>query len=230
MAGAERRVRVFALLADNGPDVSRLCHSCLIQLPGVSGAGLAVCSTLAGRGVRYVSDETSANVEELQFVLGEGPGVDAFENGRPALAADLADREYALRWPAFAPGAVLTGARALFAFPLRIGTIRVGVLDLYRDRPGPLGDEEVADALVFADAVTMLLLIEDHSETADWQDQASYDPRAVVHQATGMVTVQTGGSIDEAFARVRAFAYAEGRHLTDVADDVVNHRLRFDDL
>lgn len=49
-----------------------------------------------------------------------------------------------------------------------------------------------------------------------------------VHQGTGMVAVQTGSTIAEALARLRAYAYGEERTLAGVADDIVERRLRFD--
>jgi AmiR/NasT family two-component response regulator len=49
-----------------------------------------------------------------------------------------------------------------------------------------------------------------------------------VHQATGLVLAQLGVSAEAAFARLRAYAYAEDRRLDDVARDVVERRLRFE--
>jgi hypothetical protein len=218
------------MLAAHGPSVERLCEVCVAEVDNISGAGLAVMTALPARGTRYVSDKTSARVEELQFSLGEGPCVDAFAQGRPMLVADLAAREYTQRWPAFAGSAVASGARALFSFPLRVGVIRVGVLDLYRDRPGELDEDQVGDALVFADSAALLLVAEDHQDPAAWQAQVDYDQRAVVHQATGMIMVQLGGTIADAFVRLQAHAYAQERSLGAVAEDVVNRRVRFDDL
>ncbi|KHD73897.1 ANTAR domain-containing protein, partial [Actinoplanes utahensis] len=54
--------------------------------------------------------------------------------------------------------------------------------------------------------------------------------RAVVHQATGMVSVQLEAGPEEAFARLRAHAFAAERELEAVAADVVARRLRFDEL
>jgi len=230
MAGGERRAQVLALLTANGLDLVRLCTRCLAELPEMSGVALAVMTTLPARGTRYVSDKVSGRVEELQFTLGEGPCFDAFETGQPVLVADLADREYALRWPAFAAGALAAGARALFAFPLRIGGLNLGVLDLYRGRPGALTEEEHAQAQVFADTATLLLLAEGQAGVGDRNRLTAYDVRAVVHQATGMVAVHTGSTIPEALARLRAYAYGEDRTLAGVADDVVERRLRFDRL
>jgi len=50
--------------------------------------------------------------------------------------------------------------------------------------------------------------------------------RAEVDQATGMVSVQLGVNIGEAFVRLRAYAYAQDRRLGEVASDIVARRLR----
>jgi len=50
--------------------------------------------------------------------------------------------------------------------------------------------------------------------------------RAEIDQATGMLTVQLGVPAAEAFARLRAYAYARDRRLADVAGDIVARRLR----
>lgn len=224
-----RREGVLGQLAAYGPDVDRLCAGCLTRLPGIKGMGLAVMTTLPARGARFVSDPTSARIEELQFTLGEGPCVDAFSQGHPVLAADLTLREHRLRWPAFTEGAVAAGVLAVFALPLCIGAIRLGVIDLYRDTPGPLTDGELSEALVFADTAALLLLAEDHGDGALWTEQAENGYQAVVHQATGMVMAQLRSTVPEAFVRLRAYAYAQERSVVDVARDVVNRRLRFDD-
>lgn len=62
------------------------------------------------------SNEVSDLVEELQFTLGEGPCVDAYDTGRPVSEPDLADPT-ALRWAAFSAPALDAGVRAVFAFP-----------------------------------------------------------------------------------------------------------------
>ncbi len=111
-----------------------------------------------------VTDEVSEQLAELHLTLGEGPCLDAAASGGPVLASDLAGGESGRRWPVFALAARQAGAAAIFAFPLRIGAIRAGVLGLYRERPGPLTAFQLGDALIFADTATLLLL--------DAQDQA----------------------------------------------------------
>ena len=80
----------------------------------------------------HATDDVAASLEEAQLTFGQGPCVDAFTEGGPVLAADLRRAEYLARWPAFGPAALDSGARAVFALPLQIGAIRLGILDMYR--------------------------------------------------------------------------------------------------
>ena len=235
MVGSEgRRSRVNRLVVAYGPDVGALCRACVAHFPEIRGVGVAVMAG-AAQEVRYASDTVTERAENLQLLLGEGPCRDAFDSGSPVLADDLQAVAWRDRWPMFAGAAVQAGTRAVFALPLRTGALGVGALDLYRDSPGRLAGQDLADALDFADAVTDLLLAEalpngdsngDHGVGA-----GSYlAQRAVVHQATGMVSVQLEAGLEEAFARLRAYAFAVDRTVEAVADDVVARRLRFDQL
>jgi hypothetical protein len=228
------RLQVEELLAAYGPDIDGLCRACLATLPGIAGVGVTMM-TPQTQQVRYASDAVSARVEQLQFLLGEGPCRDAYATAGPILAGDLRAPVWLEHWPAFAPAAVLAGAQAIFALPLRVGVTGVGVMDLYRDTPGELADRTLVDALVLAEAVVEIIL----AETAAQDD--SDDPlrvggsdhllqRAAVHQATGMISVQAGLPVEDALAQLRAHAFATGRELDEVAVDVVARRLRFDNL
>jgi GAF domain len=201
-----------------------LAAACVRSLP-VSGVGLALMTDDGPAGIIAATDGAAMELEELQFTLGEGPCVDASQTGRPVLQPDLA-RTAPLRWPAFAGGALEAGVRALFAFPLRVGAIRVGVLDLYRDRAGPLSTDELAEALSFADAATLLLLHEQAS-TAAWSAVPVLDDRAEVHQATGVVSVQAAVGLAEALVLLRARAFADQRPLGDLARDVLTGTVSF---
>jgi hypothetical protein len=97
-------------------------------------------------------------VGAVALTLGEGPCHDVLASAAPVLAADLGDEQSGRRWPGFAAQACLLGAGAVFAFPLTIGAIRAGVMGLYRRSPGPLPWERLGDALILADAATVLLL------------------------------------------------------------------------
>jgi len=159
-------------------------------------------------------------------MLGEGPCHDVLASAAPVLAADLDDAEPGRRWPAFTPEARRLGAAAVFALPLIVGVIRAGSWACTAARParcpGP-----VRRLLILADTATMLLLDgADHAAHGaealggaglDGQSPALALHRAEVDQATGMLTEQLGVSASEAFARLRAYAYAQDRRLADVS-------------
>jgi hypothetical protein len=195
----------------------------------ISGAGISMVSDTGNRGVVCATDDVAAQIEDLQVTLGEGPCIDAVSTGRPVILADVEWRDGVLfdRWPAFMEAAAAAGVRALFAFPLRIGAISVGALDLYRDTPGPLAEKELAAALLSADAAAVALLdLDGESQTlAEFGGAEAH--RLQVHQATGMVKVQLDVSIEDAFLALRARAFAIGSSLVDLSTDVVERRVRF---
>lgn len=187
---------------------------------------MSVTATSGGAQPVTSTDERSALIEDLQFTLGEGPCFDASSLRDPLLIDDLtADRVGAAsRWPAFLGEAVAAGVRAVFAFPVGMGATPVGTLDLYRTTPGPLSRQQLNASLVTADSIAIALLTEDPLGSLDEPSRL----RMTVHQAAGMVMVQTGGTIEDALLVLRASAYGEGRSINDVAADVRAGRRRYD--
>lgn len=222
--------RLAATVTEGGSQPRRIAELCVEGL-AVSGAGVSLLTAAGNHGVVCATDEVATRIEDLQLTLGEGPCVDAVRTGVPVLVADLGAPENVAvgRWPAFMQAVTEAGVRAVFAFPLSIGAIRVGALDLYRDFPGDLNDDQLGAALIATDALALSLLrLSAGSEEAfDADAGARSTYHLQVHQATGMVSVQLGVSIEEAFLRLRARAFAAGRSVTEVASDVVARRLRF---
>lgn len=243
MAASERvndpdrlRRELRALLADRSRDGSvleRLCAGAVSALP-VDGAAVSVTTDAAGRGYSGASDPTAAHLDDLQFTLGEGPCWDATRHGHPVLVADLTGAAGG-RWPMFTPAVLAAGFRAIFAFPLQIGAIRLGTLDFVRVRPGGLDSGALADALIVTDVVALTLIDAAAGDSHDPVDllpgrgsETSGMYRAEIHQATGMVMAQLGVSAQEALVRLRAHAYAAGQTADEIARDIVGRRLRLD--
>jgi len=229
MAG-DRLDRILAELSagtGDGWSSARLCGVCP-ALAGVNGAGVMLMSGDIPRGSLGATDEVSHLIEDLQYTLGEGPCVDAYQQDQVVAEPDLAD-PVTPRWLAFTPPAVEAGVRAVFGFPLRVGTVRLGALNLYRDRPGPLTGDQHADALVVADVAARWVLEAQAGappDTVAEQLETGADFHPVVHNAAGIVSVQQGISVTEALIRLRAYAFSNDRLLAEVADDVAARRLR----
>lgn len=219
------------LVTSDGADIStaRLCEAAA-EVVAMTGAGIMLMSVDGPQGWACTTNDVSELVEQLQFDLGEGPCVEAHRTSRPVAEPDLADPAQP-RWLAFTGAAVAAGVRAVFGFPLQVGAVRLGALNLYRDRPGRLDDDQYADALVMADIATHALLAMQASAppgalAAELESGGNF--QFVVHQATGMTSVQLDVSLGQALLRLRGHAFGHDRTLTEVAKDVVDRRLRLD--
>jgi GAF domain-containing protein len=228
----DRRLRILARLAGNeaaGLETKRLCQVCA-EVTDMTGAGIMLMAGDVARGSVCTTDEVSDVIEQLQYHLGEGPCVDAYDLDRPVLEPDLA-QPATPRWIAFTGPAVEAGARAVFGFPLHVGAVRLGALNLYRDQPGSLDDEQHADALVMAEvAAQAILLLQANAPPGKVAAElaAGADFKYVVHQASGMVAEQLNITVGQALVRLRAHAFGNDRPLVGVARDVVAGTLRFD--
>jgi len=207
-----------------------LCETAVDRLD-VDGAVLSVDNSSRWLETRESTDLLGAELAELEVTVGEGPSADVRKQGGPVLVTDLDSRASQYRWPAFAPLAVTAGACAMFALPMCIGAIRVGVLTLHRMRPGPLTPQALPDSLAFAD-LALRLLLDEQAGLPVPVDGAAVDGELPlhapqVHQATGMIAMQLDLTMEDAFVRLRAMAFAGQRPLAELAADVVARRVRF---
>src|SRR5260370_4958729 len=228
MAG-NRLDRVLAQLSDGEVpwSTASLCEGC-VEIVGAKGAGVMLMSGDVPRGSLCTTDAVSHLIEELQFTLGEGPCLDAYRQDKVVTEPDLA-HPIVRRWPVFTPPALRAGVRAIFGFPLRVGAVRLGALNLYREVPGPLTVDQHAAALVLPDVTARWVLdIQAGAppEAVAEELQVGADFKFAVHNAAGIVSVQQGISVAEALIRLRASAFGSERLLVDVAQDVIARRLR----
>lgn len=215
-----------------GPPVSsRLLETISVvcgagRLDGAAdGASVSLSSDGRALSPVWASDATALVLEERQLTLGEGPCLDAVATGGPVLVEDLAStRGIPLAWPSFVRDVTELGVRGVFAFPVQVGVIALGCLELYRRRAGGLSAPQLSAALNAAGVLGGALL--DVGGTREVDDVLPHY-RLAVHQAAGMITVQLDVPIDEAMIRLRARAFSEGRSINEVAMRVVDGSLRF---
>jgi hypothetical protein len=212
--------------------------------------GLSVSTSPQGQAgeLLWHSGGLSARLDDLQFTLGEGPSVEAAKDSTLLLVADV-QQAPGPRWSAFTPGALQLGVRSVYAFPLRLGAISVGAMTGYRREPGPLTDDCLNAALALCDALTLFLLsgvstaereggppgvaggagdarAAPHENGKGESEQPSGLHRAVVHQASGMLSVDLRVDLATALDRLRAYAFAHDRSIVAVSRDIVARRLQ----
>lgn len=239
VASSEVTARVAVLIADDPgadddatgtPWMRRVCRTAARRLTA-RGVGICVIDDDGVLSSAGASDPLGARLQELQFLLGEGPCLDAYRLRHPVLESRLRDSR---RWPQYTPAALDEGVEAVFAFPLQVGAARLGVLDVYRAHPGALSGQSLSEALSFAELAVESLLDTHH---AAQERDLDLDPdladalehRAELFQAQGMLMVELGVSLAEAMVRLRAHAFATGRTPGEVARDVVAGRLVLED-
>ncbi|MEU5366283.1 GAF and ANTAR domain-containing protein [Streptomyces sp. NPDC005925] len=238
-AGAEPdqdRERAAELIASTlkgavpGEVPGRLCAVAVTLLP-VSGASVSLRSGGMPAQLSASSPE-AAHLADVQATLGDGPCQRVLQTGGPVFARDLGGPADADRWPVFAQAATAAGVRAVYALPLGFGDVCVGTLDLYRESPGDLTARQRRTAEIVADAMTVALTALPHGEEPEGEGSPWLNGLAAhhdeVHHAVGMIMAQLGVGAEDALARLRGDAFAQGRTALDVARDVVARRRRFE--
>ncbi len=239
---AAMRAELHAAVAGAPPGIPAANALCVasVGLLGVDGAAVSVVYDGASRGTFGSSSETSRRLDEYQFTFGEGPCLDAVARREAVLVPDL-DSPDERRWPAFAGAVLGDGIRGVFALPIMVTSMCVGALDLFRDTPGPMADEQLAGAAVAAHLASLTLLDLMATDTPDdvpdagaaaadddgWGRLAELD-RIEVYQATGVLISQLNVGPAEALVRLRAHAIATGRTASQVARAVLEDGLELE--
>jgi GAF domain-containing protein len=225
----EELAALVGLLAPGAPGPSTRWVAQCVELLGLD--GIAVSTHTPATELLWYSGALSAPLDDLQFTLGQGPSIEAAQDGSMHLIADLRHTDDA-RWPAFTPGAIELGIRSVFALPLRLGGIRIGSLTGHRCEPSPLSEPVLYAALTLSEALTHHLLSPPPTGTDGVR--SGYDTygtlhRAVVHQATGMASVDLGVDLATALDRLRAYAFAHNQPIVAVSRDIVARRIHLAD-
>ena len=122
---------------------------------------------------------------------------------------------------------------AVYAFPITLGAVIVGVVDLHSTVPRRLGMREVDLAATLASSIAATAVTRATASANDpraAENDTAPALRREVHQATGMIQAQLNCTATEAFARLRAHAFAAERAIDHVAGDVVGRTLNFSTL
>jgi hypothetical protein len=201
------------------------------QLP-VSGASIAVFDVGGRQSTVWASDDTAARIEDLQFDLGQGPHWAALTSGVPVLISDTGLDSHT-EWPLFGAALAQLDVGALYSFPMALGAVTVGVVDLYCHRPLILEQADYVLAIALCGQVAKHAVFDAvRSATLDGVGAFDRAPamRREVHQATGVVLVQLDSTATEAFFVLRAHAYSKGVSLLALSQDVLAGKINFADL
>ena len=193
---------------------------------GVSGAVISTLGDPLGSQTVCASDRVAARIDEIQIDLGEGPCWEAARTRRPVLETDLRNAG-GKGWPGAREALRELDIGSLFAFPLFVGPLSIGSVDLYDEAPGQLSPTGLEEGTVLASIAARHVLRRALDDLDSVDDGIAGGPfsRRVQHQASGMVAAGLQISVDDALVVLRGHAFATGRSVREVAADVVARRI-----
>lgn len=166
------------------------------------------------------SDQRAAQVDEVQYDLGDGPCLHSMRSGRQVHVEDMAGEQ---RWGGFSVRAAANGIRSCLSLPLAADGI-VGALNLYAPVPGAFGEAEIRQGEIFAASASgaLALAARQASAAALTSDlRAALVSRSVIDQALGIIMAQERCTSTRAFAILRTASQDRNVKLRDIARQIV---------
>lgn len=217
----------------SNPLVQRVASLCDETLPrlnvrGVTGMCISRCLDGEMSGLVYASDPLALQLEELQTTLTESPAQYALRTRGPVLISDLRTAPLA-SWMSFSAEAQRLGVQSVYAVPLQIGVVVLGMLTLHGTGSIQLDAALTREAFRLADKLQVALLGSAGTdyEAPGWADGLLSEGHIVTHQAAGMVMVQARGTLKDALVMIHAAAFSSGCSVREVARRVVARELTF---
>lgn len=201
----------------------RLCTAS-VDLMECDGGAITIAYTDMERVTLCTTDDVAQMLEEVQEVVGQGPGPDAYTSGRYQRFEITATDGPDSRWPLL-DSDTLTALAPLVVHALPLGAPDqvIGVLTLHQQPAAPQLDVDAG--LMVAKVLTAALLAD--GPTQHDLGQGPWAERGEVHQATGMVVAQLGVPESDALALLRAHAYSHDQSVGTTAHAVVTRKVTF---
>ncbi len=170
------------------------------------------------------SDRLAVEVDLVQYQTGEGPCLAAMD-GANVVRIDVLGRED--RFSRFAPGALAVDVNSVLSIPLVAHGNVVGALNLYSRLPDVFGGHTVEGLEPIAEYAGEVISTSPlYAYSLDMVDGLveTLESRAVIAQATGVLTAVERLTSEEALDRLRDLALRSGQSMRAVAQRVLDDR------
>jgi hypothetical protein len=206
-----------------GDVLEQVVHAAANIVPGADVVSITLRDTGGHFFTPVQTDAIAAELDQLQYDVGEGPCVDAARAAGPAMAAS-ADLAHEDAWPRFGPGAAQRGIRAVLStalLPDAVAPTQSGALNIYSRTVGGLDDVDRATALLLATHASLALA---HTQAVDLarlkveQLHRAIDSRDVIGQAKGILMARRGINAGAAFDLLRKTSQDLNVKLVELAE------------
>lgn len=205
--------------------LQRVVDLTVAAVPGCAHCGVSLLTD--GRAATAAAtDGTTLQLDGSQYTNGEGPCLQAARTGEVVHIQDMVNDN---RFPSFATDATRLGILSSISFPLLVGEMSIGALNLYGRELDAFDESSRHLALRFArQAAATLANAEIHERTVTLITQLNeaMGSRSVIDQARGIIMAATGCSAQEALDSLREQSQHENRKVRDIASELVSNTQR----
>ena len=217
-AALARVQEVFAEAGTTAEAVDRLVEVARDLIPLAVGAGISLvdengaCTTVAA------TDPAVTEADALQFELGAGPCLRAWDTVSPQYVPDTTTDS---RWPAWGRAVAEAGIRSVLSVPLVIEGQEIGALQVYAAEPHAFTDHEEHLLSLLAGPVAVLLGADRTRRHDDTLLEAVAD-RDRIERAVGVLMERRSLSEDNARTSLLDTARDQGETLAQTADHLLD--------
>ena len=197
--------------------------------PRTAGAGITLADPEGRRVTAAATDDVVARADALQYELGQGPCLTAWDE-RDVVRVDDLGRE--TRWPRWVEAVRGLGLGSALSSPVVAGAEALGAMKVYASAPGAYGEREERLLTMFATQAAVLLAgmrtAEDARRVSDRLKDA-LQGREVIALAKGIIISRDGGDERAAFLALADLARRNRKTVRETAEDLVRstvHRPR----
>jgi GAF domain-containing protein len=205
--------------------LTRVATYAVKAIPGADGAGLTLLE--AGRADTIVATATFVSeIDDIQYGLGQGPCITAAREGQTVISGSLGSDP---RWRRFGGRVARLGVHSVLSLPLATPDGVVGAMNVYAHdkhafdaRAAELGEIYAVPAAIAVQNAQVLA----QAQRLAAKLESTVETRAVTDRAVGIMMSRTGGTADQALARLRSLSQKEHQKLAVVASQLIDEAVR----
>lgn len=191
------------------------------NFPGTAGAGITLLDQDGNRMTAAATDPVVERADALQYELGQGPCLSAWEQRAVVRVDDVARED---RWPRWVQAVTGVGLRSALSSPMLTGGEVLGAMKIYAAAPGAYGDREGYLLTMFATQAAILLAnmrtAEDARRVSDRLRDALRG-RDVITLGKGIIMARDGVDEQTAFLVLAETAQRDRTTLRRAAEQLV---------
>ncbi|MGN7199510.1 GAF and ANTAR domain-containing protein [Arthrobacter sp. SAFR-044] len=161
-------------------------------------------------------------IDRIEQDLGDGPCIEALENGVPVLLGDVSSDP---RWPEYRSALAAAGIATSMGIPMNLEDDAGAVLDFFAPVSGVFTEQGVAEGMRFADMAGKALRLAVRIASADQRAEnmkAAMDTRTAIDLACGIIMAENKCSKDRAFEILRSASNTRNQKLNELAEALVS--------